>query len=409
MVVDDSRMQRHILTLQLEHAGYRVIPVASGEEALARCAEEMPDIILSDWMMPGMTGVELCRAFRAMPRQRHGYFILLTSLSDKRDAALGLESGADDFLAKPVSREELLARLRAGERLISVEERLQERNRALDQALQDLRMAQDSMERDLIEARRLQQGLVRERYRRFGNVDVSLLLRPAGHVGGDLVGVFPINARRIGAYGIDVSGHGVTAALMTARIAGYLSGSSPDQNVALFQSELGHYAARRPAELASHLNDLIIEEVETDCYFSLIYADIDVRSGEVRMVQAGHPHPAIQRANGDVEFPGNGGLPIGLIEKATFEEVSFRLSPGDRLFMGSDGITEATDPLGRMLGDEGLTAILRTNAPLRGAALLESLTWSISGYVGGPWEDDISAVLVEFQPEAPGTKSGEHR
>lgn len=400
MVVDDSRMQRHILTLQLQQAGYRVLVAASGNEALALCQEVMPDIILSDWMMPGMTGIELCRAFRQLPRDRHGYFILLTSLTDKRDAALGLESGADDYLAKPVSREELLARLRAGERLIAVEERLHERNRALDAAVQDLRAAQEAIERDLVEARRLQQGLVRDRYRRFGGTDVSLLLRPAGHVGGDLVGVFPINARRIGVYGMDVSGHGVTAALMTARVAGYLSGTSPDHNVALQQTELGLYDARAPADLAAHLNELVIEEVETDCYFTLIYADIDVTNGQVSMVQAGHPHPILQRANGAVEVIGNGGLPIGLVEGARYEEVSFVLRPGDRLFMGSDGITEAEDTLGRMLGTEGLAAILRTNAPLRGVALLESLTWSISTYVGGPWADDISAAFVEFGVEA---------
>lgn len=402
MVVDDSRMQRHILRLQLEQAGYRVVAAASGQEALELCARAMPDIILSDWMMPGMNGLEFCRAFRAMPREKHGYFILMTSLSEKSDAAEGLESGADDFVTKPISGEEVLARLRAGERLISVEERLRERNRALDTALQELREAHESIERDLIEARRLQQGLVRERFRRFGTVDVSLLLRPAGHVGGDLVGVFPINGRRIGVYGIDVSGHGVTAALMTARIAGYLSASSADQNVALYQTDEGVYDARGPAELAAHLNDLVIEEVATDCYFTLVYADVDVITGLVKLVQAGHPHPVVQRANGEVEFPGIGGMPIGLIEGASYDEVTFQLTPGDRLFMGSDGISEAADRFGRMLGDEGLSAILRTNAPLRGAALLESLTWSISAYVGGPWADDISAALVEFGKPAEG-------
>ncbi|MFB2532037.1 PP2C family protein-serine/threonine phosphatase [Paracoccus sp. p3-h83] len=406
MVVDDSRMQRHILTLQLEQAGYRVIPAASGAEALSICAQTMPDIILSDWMMPGMTGVELCHSFRQLPRDRHGYFILLTSLTDKRDAAFGLESGADDYLSKPVSGEELLARLRAGERLISVEERLQERNRALDRALTDLRAAHEAIERDLIEARRLQQGLVRDRFRHFGGMDVSLLLRPAGHVGGDLVGAFRINARRFGVYGIDVSGHGVTAALMTARIAGYLSGNSPDQNVALMPGPQGGHLARSPADLAAHLNDLIIEEVETDCYFTLVYADIDMTTGQGRLVQAGHPYPALQRADGTVEFIGTGGLPIGLFAGSRYEEVTFRLRPGDRLFIGSDGITEATDGLGRMLGDQGLSAILQTNARLHGAALLESLTWSVAGYGGGGWSDDISAVCVEFQRGRGSAKGG---
>lgn len=396
LVVDDSRVQRHILTLQLTRAGYEVMSAGSGAEALSLCQQRMPDIVLSDWMMPGMNGIEFCRAFRALPRDRHGYFILLTSLSEKDDAARGLEVGADDFLTKPVTREELLARLKAADRLVSVEERLQERNHALDHALQQLREAHESLERDLLEARRLQQGLVRERFRSIGQMDISLLLRPAGHVGGDLVGSFPINTRRIGVYGVDVSGHGVTAALITARIAGYLSSSVAEQNVALIQDDLGLYEARSPAQLARHLNDLVIEEIETDCYLTLVYADIDTISGEVRMVQAGHPHPALQRADGHVEFLGNGGLPIGLIEHAEYEEFTVTLTPGDRLFLASDGITEASDAAGRLLGEDGLGDILRLNAPLRGAPMLESLTWSISAYAAGEQADDISAVLVEY-------------
>lgn len=399
LIVDDSRMQRHILQLQLTRAGYDVRTAASGQEALALCAEQMPDIVMSDWVMPGMDGPGLCQAFRALPRDRHGYFILLTSLNDTVDAARGLDSGADDFLTKPISRDELLARFKAAERLISVEDRLRERNQELDSAVSQLRAAHEVLERDLIEARRLQQGLVRDRFRSFGKFDVSLLLRPAGHVGGDLVGCFPINEDRVAVYGIDVSGHGVTAALITARIAGYLSSSQAEGNIALIMDEDGGFDARSPAELAHHLNELVIGEIETDCYLTLIYADLNIRTGEVKMVQAGHPHPAVQRTNGTVQFLGAGGMPIGLLEDAKYDDFTLRLLPGDRLFLTSDGITEAEDQFGRMLGEEGLHDILRLNRPLKGAAMLESLTWSITNYTAGEPQDDISAALIEFRPE----------
>ena len=88
----------------------------------------------------------------------------------------------------------------------------------------ELQAVYDSLDRDLIEARKLQQTLVRDRYQDFGRGTVSLLLRPSGHVGGDLVGGFRINARRIAIYAVDVSGHGVASAMMTARLAGMLSG-----------------------------------------------------------------------------------------------------------------------------------------------------------------------------------------
>ena len=121
------------------------------------------------------------------------------------------------------------------------------------------------------------------------------------------------------------------------------------------------------------------------------------RQGEwtARLVQAGHPHPLLQRADGSVETLGRGGMPIGLLRDAVFEEVTLKLEPGDRLFITSDGITEASDPEGTLLDQEGLEAILRTNAFLRGTPMLESLCWSVAQFTRGERLDDISAVLIE--------------
>jgi phosphoserine phosphatase RsbU/P len=310
--------------------------------------------------------------------------------------ALGLESGADDFLSKPVSGDELRARLAAGERILRMERELKAKNRLVTATLSELQGLYDSVDRDLQEARKLQQSLVKERHRSFGNAEVSLLLRPSGHVGGDLVGFFPINARRVGVYGIDVSGHGITSALMTARLAGYLSGTSPEQNIALVQTEYGIYDARPPAELAAYLNELVLEEMRTESYFTLIYADIDLITGHVEMVQAGHPHPAVQRADGSIEFLGLGGLPVGLIDGAEYDGFSTVLRPGDRLFMMSDGITEAANPAGDLLGEIGLSRIMDRNRNLRGAAFLEAAVWELSDYTLGEFSDDVSGAFFEF-------------
>ena len=396
LVVDDSRMQRRILSAQLSRSGYQVIEAGSGEEALEICTRTEPDFVLSDWVMDGMTGLEFCSRFRQLNREAYGYFILLTSKAEKNDVAEGLQNGADDFLAKPVNGDELRARLTAGARILTMERAMAEKNRLLRSALHELRGLYDSIDRDLVEARKLQQSLVRERFRSFGNAQVSLMLRPSGHVGGDLVGFFPINARRVGLYGIDVSGHGITSALMTARLAGYLSGSSPDQNIALVQTEYGIYDAREPVELARHLNALVLEEMRTDSYFTLIYADVDLISGEVAMVQAGHPHPAVLRADGQVEFLGTGGLPVGLIEGARYDPVRTRLGPGDRLFLGSDGITEIHLSDGQQLSEEGLSGLLSSLSTLRGQALLDALYWELHRVSGEALGDDVSAVLFEF-------------
>ena len=397
LVVDDSRAQRMILSRLVAASGHAVLEAASGPEALAICAVEDPDFVISDWMMPGMSGLEFCKAFRRMERQRYGYFILLTSKTDKTEVAQGLEIGADDFLTKPVNGAELRARIEAGERILRMEHELKEKNRLVSATLQEIQGLYDSINRDLVEAQKLQQSLIRDRHRSFGSSEISLLLRPSGHVGGDLVGFFPINARRIGIFAIDVAGHGIASAMMTARLAGYLSGTSPEQNIALVLSEFGIYDAHPPSVIAAELNRIVIEEMQTDTYFTLAVADVDLISGKVVICQAGHPHPAVQRADGRVEYHGSGGLPIGMFGAATYDEFRVDLLPGDRLFLMSDGITEAADVHGTLLGEDGLTRLLLRHADLRGEAFFDALIWDLSHYTADEFTDDVSAALFEFR------------
>lgn len=396
LVVDDSAAQRRILSVQLKRWGYEVTEAPTGDAALDLCRARTFDIILSDWVMPGMTGLELCQAFRALPREGYGYFILLTSKSEKSEIANGLENGADDFLTKPVNSDELRARLRAGERIVSMQQELVEKNRLVGSTLDQLQKLYDSLDRDLIEAKKLQQSLIRDRQRDFGEGMAYLMLKPSGHVGGDLVGSFVIDERRIAIYSVDVSGHGVASAMMTARLAGLLSGGSPDQNIALCINAEGARDAYPPEEVAFRLNRMMIEDVQVEQYFTLAYAEIDLHSGAVRLVQAGHPHPIVLRREG-VETLGDGGLPIGLIPGATYQAFSTRLLPGDRLFLVSDGVTECPDITGHELGSEGLEVLLQSSAHMNSANLLEALIWDLSVYAGGrDFPDDVSGILFDY-------------
>jgi sigma-B regulation protein RsbU (phosphoserine phosphatase) len=402
LVVDDSRLQRRILAASLKKWGFKITEAASGDEALQRCHESPPDLVLSDWMMPGMSGPEFCREFRLMLRESYGYFILLTSKSDKAEIALGLDAGADDFLTKPVNAGELRARIAAGERILRMERELTEKNRLVKSTLDTLQALYDSLDRDLMEAKKLQQSLVSDRYRDFGTAEVSMLLQSSGHVGGDLVGMYPISETRIGLYGIDVSGHGISSALMTARLAGYLSGVAPEQNVALRRLPDGSLEPRPPGETIAALNDLFLNEMETELYFTLLLADVDLETGRVVMAQAGHPYPALQRANGRVEALGCGGLPVGLIPGATFEEFEVYLRPGDRLMIHSDGVVECATQDGTLLDDEGLAAILGELRQTRGMACLESLIWKLADFAGDDhFADDVSAILLEMKSTPP--------
>ncbi|WP_233557210.1 PP2C family protein-serine/threonine phosphatase [Gemmobacter lutimaris] len=398
LVVDDSRAQRRILAMSLQRWGYLVTEAATGEEAL-RLAREAPfDIVLSDWVMPGMSGLEFCKAFRALPHESYGYFIMLTSKSEKGEVADGLDGGADDFLTKPVSADELHARLRAGQRILGMQAELVEKNRLIRSTLDELQKLYDSLDRDLIEARRLQQTLVRDRHHDFGRGAAAILMKPSGHVGGDLAGFFEISARRVALYSVDVSGHGVASALMTARLAGVLSGASPDQNIALTGGLDGQRDAWPPEMVAARFNRMMLEEIQVDQYFTMAYAEVDLVSGRVQLVQAGHPHPLILRAGGPIERLGAGGLPIGLLPNVAFQRIEAQLAPGDRLFLVSDGVTECPTPEGEELGDDGLTRILQANAALDSPALLEALVWNLNAHAGGgDFPDYVSGVLFDYR------------
>jgi phosphoserine phosphatase RsbU/P len=396
LVVDDSKVQRRILASFLKRLGYEVIEAGSGREALEGGGLDEADLVVSDWMMPDMDGLELCRNVRAR-EGRYVYFILLTSRSEKEEIAEGFEVGADDFLAKPVGLYELRARIAAGERILAMERELVHRNRVTQAALRELRVLYDALDRDLIEARKLQQSLVRERRRSFAEGEVNLMLRPSGHVGGDLVGFYRIGAQGLGLFGIDVSGHGVASALLTARLAGYLTGDSPGPNVALRYDSRGQVVGRPVEDVATQLNRLMLEEVETGHYFTMILAHLDLASGKVAMAQAGHPSPMVQGGDGKVRLIGDGGMPIGLLPDAVFEAREFTLMPGERLLIVSDGFGECPNARGDFLGDEGLIDMIERTHDMRGTVFLEALVWTLSAFAGDEdFPDDLSAVLFEY-------------
>lgn len=398
LMVDDSRAQRRFLRLLLERWGYRVTEASSGEEALEVCENQDFDIILSDWVMTGMTGLEFCKSFRMLPKDTYSYFVLLTSKSEKGEVASGLYGGADDFVSKPVNPDELHARLRAGERILGMQRELVAKNRLVNSTLDELRKLYDSLDRDLIEARKLQQTLIRDRHRDFGSGAASILLKPSGHVGGDLAGFFDITARRLALYSVDVSGHGVASAMMTARLAGMLSSAAPDQNVALTGGVEGNRGAWPPEMVAWRFNRMMLDDIQVEQYFTMAYAEIDQQTGKVMLVQAGHPHPLLIRAGGEIELLGNGGMPVGLLPNVSYERIEAQLHPGDRLFLVSDGVTECPGIKGNEFGVEGLSTFLTENAGLEVQALLEALIWRLNAFTGGSdFPDDVSGVIFHYR------------
>lgn len=113
LLVEDEPAIQELLLFNVTQCGYRAIPAVDANSALAQINRALPDLILLDWMLPGMSGIELAKRLRTDQRTRNIPIIMLTARTDERDKVLGLESGADDYITKPFSPRELMARIRA--------------------------------------------------------------------------------------------------------------------------------------------------------------------------------------------------------------------------------------------------------------------------------------------------------
>jgi signal transduction histidine kinase len=134
LIAEDDPVSRRLLQEYLRRWGHEVTEAADGEEAWRLFESGSFPMVISDWMMPFLDGPELVRRIRGCPRPGYVYVILLTARARKEDVVQGMEAGADDFVTKPFDREELRVRLRAGERILALEQTLAEQNRALREA-----------------------------------------------------------------------------------------------------------------------------------------------------------------------------------------------------------------------------------------------------------------------------------
>lgn len=121
LVADDNRLMRSVLEANLKAVGYEVVSAENGKEALEIFRKGYFPIVMTDWIMPEMSGLELCRAIREDDSGRYTYIIILTSLDSKNDIIAGLEAGADEYLIKPVHQAELTSRLKTAKRILDLE------------------------------------------------------------------------------------------------------------------------------------------------------------------------------------------------------------------------------------------------------------------------------------------------
>jgi phosphoserine phosphatase RsbU/P len=269
---------------------------------------------------------------------------------------------------------------------------------ALRAAKEDLEKAGESVRRDLQAAARIQSTLLPLTLPEPEGIRFSWVFRPSAELAGDTLDIFWIDPDHVALYVLDVSGHGVSAALLSVTLSHWLS-TIPGQTTLLMrdtESRTG-YRIARPVEVATKLNQQFPLDTRTSQYFTLVYGLLNVRTRELRYVSAGHP-PLIHLPAGKPPRPlVVYGFPIGLFADAEFEEQVLQLNRGDQLLAFTDGLMEAAAPDGQELGVERLSEILVKNRELDVHAFLTAVLREVEMWRGGEpsFDDDVTALALE--------------
>ena len=137
--------------------------------------------------------------------------------------------------------------------------------------------------------------------------------------------------------------------------------------------------------------------MDTDLYFTMALAVLDLTTGQLRFAQGGHPHPVLQTAQGQIKFLGGGRMPLGLLPHATYELCHLQLRTGDQFYILSDGVSECPDKNGTLLDDAGTEKLLLSLDTAKGLDKLDLLVWKLADHASTTeFPDDVSAVLLEF-------------
>jgi len=394
LIAEDERITRRSLQRQLESWGHEVVATEDGAQAWDQFQQHPFDLVVTDWDMPHVDGQKLVKLIRGVDQSSYVYLIMLTARSEKDDLVAGMEAGADDFLAKPFDRNELRVRLNAGERIILLERKLSAQN-------QDLAQANDRMKYDLDAAAKIQQDLLPKELPDTPRVNFAWHYEPCDELGGDILNVLQLNGHCIAMYLLDVSGHGVPAALLSVTLSKVLTTRDPASSILIAEvAKAGITEVSAPGEVAARLNHQFPMTTQNNKYFTMAYAVFDTETCLLRYVLAGQPAPILARAGEIPKMLTGSGFPIGIVENADFDDYSIQLEPGDRLYFYSDGITEAKNGQKAMLETEGLIQLIEET---RAGSLEENVSECIDNlkrWCGpSPFADDVSLLVLEVPCE----------
>ena len=385
LVVEDDALERLRLSRVVARAGFKVREAADVPQALALLAELPADVVVSDWQLPSLSGLDLCRALAGSPARPH--LIMVTARDGEADLAQAIDAGADDFISKPYRSAELSARLHAGRRVVELRRKLIERGDAYEHALRHRERDQASVEHELTVAARLQAELLEQFSRPLPGIHCERVFRPASRLGGDLFGLLPAGAGRIAFFQLDATGHGVAASLHAF------------STVAMLQALVAREGAHMdPAVAVRELNLSAAAQSPEAATCTLVIGVVDTCTGLGELCLAGHPRPLLSGPGKRAQPLGLGGLPLGALEHAHYANTPFTMDPRDKLVLYSDGFIDTEDSSGEAFGTERLLAVADFHADRPAGELARCAALALDAWRGSRApDDDISMLAITLE------------
>lgn len=376
LVVDDNVLNLELLKQDLGDSGYRVQAVRSGYDALKSVERQIPDIVLLDIMMPGMSGLEVLQHLRDKPETHDIPVILVTAKSQSQDIVHGLGAGANDYVTKPIDFDVLNARMQTQLRVKSLQRALAQQN--------------DRIRRDLQEARRVQLSLMpssetlQQVYNTYG-LRILSHNRASEMLGGDFWDVINLADGSLGLLMADFAGHGVIPAFNTFRIKTFLHSSCSGI------SNCGLALAR--------INALLVRELPRNDFATCIYCQYVPELRRISFANAGHPAPLLfRKATKVLKTLPSGGYPVGLFPDAEFTETDETLEPGDVLLLLTDGLLKLAGSERELYGMARLQEAIKRSAGGGVNDVHDCLLEDIRSFAGdGTPNDDLTFMLIEVR------------
>jgi serine phosphatase RsbU (regulator of sigma subunit) len=385
LVVDDQEANVRLLEGMLRVAGYTSVESTTNPNAVCQLhRENRYSLILLDLQMPGMDGFQVMDGLKEI--EQGGYLPVLVITAQPSHKLRALEAGAKDFVSKPFDLAELRARVHNVLEVRLLHQGLEETVRELERSREVIRLKtlaeREKSEQELALAQETQRSLLPCCVPQFENFRIRAYNVPTRYVGGDFYDFLQLGSGEWMGVLADVSGKGMSAALLSSMVLGALS--------------MEFHCATEPQEILKRVNRLLCEK-SLPGQFVTLFLFLQNPLGEGRFISAGHnPAYIFRAATGKIKKLFSETFFLGMFDEAIYESRPFRLDQGDILVVISDGLTDAQNPQLEMFGEQRLLEIIRQKAPAGGQAIEQKFLESIEEFTQGMAQtDDITFVIAE--------------